>query len=247
MSDPTVENAESMMDKITEIIHNHEVSSSDSESESEKYLPSKKSRLFGRQKPVHHVLGGGRSADIILWRDKQTSASIFGGVTVIWLLFEWIGYHLLTFVCHALILSLAVLFLWSNLGSFVNKAPPKFPEILLPEELVVRAALSLRFEINRAFAIFREVSSGKNLKHFLMVIAALWVISVVGSWFNFLTLFYLVYLMMHTLPVLYEKHEDKVDTFAEKALVELNKQYAVFDEKVLQKLPKAMNKSKKQH
>lgn len=80
-----------------------------------------------------------------------------------------------------------------------------------------------------------------------MVIAALWVISVVGGWFNFLTLFYLVYLMMHTLPVLYEKHEDKVDTFAEKALIELNKQYAVFDEKVLQKLPKAMNKAKKQH
>lgn len=203
-----------------------------------------------------------------------------------------------------------------------SRAPPKFPEIILPEELFVRAALSLRFELNRACALFKEASSGKDLKNFLMVIfmylisllhqnpyfltsristaeitlvqviAALWVLSIIGGWFNFLTLFYLgqflafkllpylyvykfgnfnllcvtltknlvllilrillllpaVYLMMHTLPVLYEKHEDKVDTFAEKALVELNKQYAVFDEKVLQKLPKyAMNKNKKLH
>ncbi|OUZ99648.1 Reticulon [Macleaya cordata] len=176
------------------------------------------------------------------------SGSIVAGVTVIWLLFEWIGYHLLTFVCHALILTLAILFLWSNFASFVNKSPPKFPEILLPEELFVRVALSLRYELNQAFITFREVASGKDLKNFLMVIAVLWVLSIVGGWFTFLTLFYLAFLMLYTLPVLYEKHEDQVDTFAEKALIEINKQYAVFDEKVLQKLPKyAMNKNKKLH
>ncbi|KAF6172661.1 hypothetical protein GIB67_041984, partial [Kingdonia uniflora] len=250
MSDTVEESgSESLIEKIQDKIHHHDVSSSSSDSESENNLPSRKNRLFGRQKPVHSVLGGGKSADIILWRDKQISACILTSVTVIWLLFEWLGYHLLTFVCHSLILSLAILFLWSNLSSFVNKSPPKFPEIMLPEDLFVSVALSLRYEVNRAFITFREVASGKDLKKFLMVIAGLWVLSVVGSWFNFLTLFYLVFVILHTVPVLYEKHEDHVDTLAEKAIAEMNKQYAVLDEKVLQKLPKYsfINKDNKQH
>lgn len=61
------------------------------------------------------------AADIILWRNKQMSGSILAGVTVIWLLFEWMGYHLLTFICHSLIFLLAVSFIWSNAASFVNR------------------------------------------------------------------------------------------------------------------------------
>ncbi|KAJ4978022.1 hypothetical protein NE237_008802 [Protea cynaroides] len=246
MSDP-VEDAgsESLMEKI----HNHIDSSSSSDSESEKYLPSRKNRLFGRQKPVHTVLGGGKSADVILWRNKQISAGIVAGVTVFWLIFEWMGYHLLTFVCHSLMLALATLFIWSNFSSFVNRSPPKFSEIILPEDLFVTIAQLLRNEGNRALASFREVALGKDLKKFLKVIAVLWVLSIVGSWFTFLTLFYLVFVLLHTVPVLYEKHEDHVDTFAEKAIVEINKQYTVLDAKVLQKLPKLPfnKKDNKQH
>nr|GEY74832.1 ATPase ASNA1 homolog [Tanacetum cinerariifolium] len=38
---------------------------------------------------------------------------------------------------------------------------------------------------------------------------------------------------------LYEKYEDQVDAYAEKAMIEFKKQYAVFDAKVLSKIPKA--------
>lgn len=54
---------ESLMDKIAEKIHDHD-SSSSSDSEHEKpespsALKAKIYRLFGREKPVHKVLGGG--------------------------------------------------------------------------------------------------------------------------------------------------------------------------------------------
>lgn len=62
------------------------------------------------------------AADVILWRNKQISAALLAGSTVIWLLFEWIGYYLIPFICHSLILSLATMFLWSNLSFFVNKS-----------------------------------------------------------------------------------------------------------------------------
>ena len=51
--------------------------------------------------------------------------------------------------------------------------------------------------------------------------------------------------LLHTVPVIYDKYEDQVDSFAEKALAELKKQYAVFDKKVLSKIPRGPLKDKK--
>ena len=47
------------------------------------------------------------------------------------------------------------------------------------------------------------------------------------------------------MPVLYEKYENQVDSFGEKAFGEIKKQYAVFDAKVLSKIPKGPLKDKK--
>jgi len=54
-------------------------------------------------------------------------------------------------------------------------------------------------------------------------------------------------MVLYTVPVLYEKYEDKVDAFGEKAMVELKKYYAIFDEKCLSKIPKGPSKGKKLH
>lgn len=53
------------------------------------------------------------------------------------------------------------------------------------------------------------------------------------------------FVLLHTVPVLYEKYEDKVDPFAEKAMIEIRKQYAVFDAKVLSKIPVGTLKAKR--
>lgn len=47
------------------------------------------------------------------------------------------------------------------------------------------------------------------------------------------------------MPVLYEKYEDKVDPLAEKATIEIKKQYAVLDARVLSKIPKGPLKAKR--
>lgn len=51
-----------------------------------------------------------------------------------------------------------------------------------------------------------------------------------------------VFVLLHTVPVLYEKYEDQVDKFAEKASIEFKKQYAVFDARVLSKIPRGHKK-----
>ncbi|KAL7588872.1 hypothetical protein Lser_V15G39299 [Lactuca serriola] len=89
------------------------------------------------------------AAYILLWRQKQMSGAILVSATIIWLLCERIGYHLVPFLCHFLILALAILFLWSNISSFVNKSPPNFPDIRLSQELCDCVALLLKDQINQ--------------------------------------------------------------------------------------------------
>lgn len=185
------------------------------------------------------------AADVFLWRNKKVSAATLGGATAIWVLFELMEYHLLTFVCHSLILSLAIMFLWSNASTFINKSPPRIPEVSIPEDMTVNIALSLRYEINWAFAALRDIALGRDLKKFLSVIAGLWVFSIIGNFCNFLTLFYIAFVTLHTVPPLYEKYEDKVDAFAEKAQTEFKKHYSVIHAKYLSKIPKGPLKDKK--
>lgn len=255
---------ESFMDKITEKIQRDDSSSSDSDSEKKKKkhddelkkkhhdvpsptssMKSKIYRLFGREKPVHKVFGGGKPADVFLWRNKKISASVLGGATAVWVFFELLEYHLLTLVCHVLILAFAVLFLWSNASKFINKSPPRIPEVRIPEDKFLQIATGLRNELNQGLDTLRNIASGRDLKKFLGVVAGLWVLSIVGSWCNFLTLFYIIFVLLHTIPVIYEKYEDQIDAFAEKAMIEMKKQYKVFDEKVVSRIPRGPLKDKK--
>ncbi|XP_042436995.1 reticulon-like protein B1 [Zingiber officinale] len=85
------------------------------------------------EKSVHHVFGGGQAANLILRRDKKISAGILDGATAIWILFEFVGYHLLPLISHGLIISLLMLFLWSKALKFINKSPSHIPEVRIPD------------------------------------------------------------------------------------------------------------------
>lgn len=61
------------------------------------------------------------AADVLLWRNKKISAGVLGGATAIWVLFELMEYHLLPLLCHTSILSIALIFLFSNAYTFIHK------------------------------------------------------------------------------------------------------------------------------
>lgn len=111
-------------------------------------VSSQFNRLFGRQKPVHHILGGGKcrinlitlpwscnsynfcshwsslndvAADVLLWRNKKISAGVLTAATAIWVLFEWLNYHFLTLVFFALLLGMLAQFIWSNASGLFNR------------------------------------------------------------------------------------------------------------------------------
>ncbi|XP_068335505.1 reticulon-like protein B8 isoform X2 [Pyrus communis] len=195
-------------------------------------------RLFGRQKPVHHILGGGKSADVLLWRNKKISASVLTAATVVWVLFEWLSYHFLTLVGFALVVGMLVQFLWSNFSGMISSSPSKVPRLVLPEDLFVNIAVSIGAEINQGLAFVQDVAYGGNVKQFLMVVGSLWIAAVIGSWFNFLTILYIGFVAAHTLPVLYERYDDQVDSFVYQVLGLLQHNYRKLDAGVLSKIPK---------
>lgn len=204
------------------------------------------SKMVDSEQPVHRVLGGGKPADVLLWKNKKISAGILGGATAIWAFFEVLEYHLLPLICYALILVVALLFLWSNAHIFIYKSPPHLPEVRIKDEPFLQVASAARTMINRAIAMLGDIASGRDVKKFLAVVAGLWILSVIGSWCNFLTLFYIAVVLLHTVPVVYEKYKGKIDTSAQRIMVESKKRYAVFNEKVVSKLPKGVFREKKE-
>lgn len=203
-------------------------------------------RLFGREKSVHHMLGGGKSADVLLWRHVPTSAGVLAVSTIGYVLFEWSGYTLLSLLSNVLLFLVVILFLWSNAAALLSRSPPPLPELSLSEETVTNVASTVRVELNKILAVAHDVALGKDFKLFIKVIVGLWVASIVGGWFSFLTLLYIGVVLAHTFPVLYEKYEDEIDKYAKVAGDHAHTQYKKFDANVLSKIPRAPPKAKKE-
>ncbi|XP_059434857.1 reticulon-like protein B14 [Corylus avellana] len=198
-------------------------------------------RLFGRERSLHNILGGGKVADILLWKNTKLSAAILAGFTTIWLLFEVAEYQLVTLLCHLLIITMLIIFIWSKAAGLIDRSPPNIQEIRLSES----TCRHLFTNVNWFLFKFYEISSGKDLKHFFLAVSCLWMLSVAGTYFSSLNLSYIAFLCIQTLPVLYERYEKEVDYLATKGNQDVKKWYRKFDSNVLNKIPRGPVKEKK--
>jgi hypothetical protein len=192
---------------------------------------------------VHQALGGGAVADVLLWRRWCGGVILLSSSTALWFLFERAGYNLLSFTANVLLLLVAILFFWAKSASLLNRPLPPLPDLEISEESVLRAADVARVWINHALSVAHDIAVGRNVKLFLQVASGLWVISYIGSFFNFLTLVYIGVLLSLSVPVLYEKYQDQVDEKLTVAHKMIQTQYRKLDDNVLRKIP--LNREKK--
>ncbi|KAL2464932.1 Reticulon-like protein B8 [Abeliophyllum distichum] len=207
------------------------------EEEKRNPMNSQFNRLFGRQKPVHHILGGGKSADVLLWRNKTISASVLTAATVTWVVFEWLNYNFLTILCFVLVMGMLAQLVWKNASGLLNRSPSKIPRLVVPEEVFVNIANLIGAQVNHGLSFLQDVATGGNMKQFLVVVASLWAAAIIGSWCNFLTVLYVGFVAAHTLPILYERYEDEVDGFVYNVLGQLQHNYQKLDAGVLRRIP----------
>ncbi|URE22675.1 Reticulon [Musa troglodytarum] len=101
-----------------------------------------------------------------------------------------------------------------------------------------------------------EIATGRDLKKLLAVCSLiskrdwkselLWIGPDFCCGFGqFSFVLYEAFVTLHTVPFLYDKYEDRVDTLAEKATVEFKKHYAVYHAKSLSKIRRRPLKDKK--
>ncbi|GLU12971.1 hypothetical protein SLE2022_296240 [Rubroshorea leprosula] len=203
----------------------------------------KHARLFGRQRPMHQVLGGGKVADVLLWRNKEVSAALLIWVTVIWFLFEVVEYNFVTLVCHVLMATMLVIFVWDKTVGYLNWNPPNIPEFVWKQEAALKeVAWTFHSGSNQLLSVFLNIACGADLAVFLLTVVSLYILSLIGSCFSFLNFLFLGFLSHLTLPYLYDRYEDEVDHFAGTLSWEA---YTKFDSNVLNKIPRGPVKDKK--
>jgi hypothetical protein len=243
-SDVTHHTPESVVDTATQAVNKLPASeTAPSSGYASAYGPGH--RFLTKDKNMHQLLGGGRAADSFLWKDKYLSAGVLAGSTLVWFLLEKSGYTFLTLLSNILMFVVVILFVWANVAALLNRAGPPVPELSVSEEFVTRAASIFRVELNKVLAIARDVALGKDFKLFLKVVALLWVVSTVTSWFNFLTCIWIGVVFLHVVPFVYDTYEDVIDHNAKIAVDAVNVQYKKLDDAVLRKIPRAPAKEKK--
>ncbi|KAJ1263940.1 hypothetical protein BS78_09G225200 [Paspalum vaginatum] len=201
-------------------------------------------RLFQRRRSVHRLLGGRKVADVLLWRDKNLSAGILAGATLVWFLFDVAEYNLVTLLCHIALLGMLLLFIWSKAAHLFDRQPPQIPEVIVSEQAFREVAQAVHYRLAHFVSILYDIACGKDLKKFLMVIGSLWILAVVGDTCSFTTLIYFGFLCALTLPALYERYETEVDHLVAKGGEDLKKFYRKVDSNVLNKIPRGPVKTK---
>ncbi|KAJ4826523.1 hypothetical protein Tsubulata_023966 [Turnera subulata] len=213
------------------------------DSEDEVTMP--RARLFGRQRPVHAVLGGGQVADVLLWRNKRISAALFMGMSLLWFLFEVVEYNFVTLFCHISITTMLIVFIWRSGAEFFGWKLPVIPKSVLDRSTFQDAALTFHVRFNQALSKLIDIACGKDPALFFLAIICLYILSVIGNYFTFLNFMYLCFVCCQTLPFLYERYEDEVDYFVSRSIRQVKKMFKVVDSNVLNKIPRGPVKEKK--
>ncbi|CAN1188426.1 Reticulon-like protein B13 [Linum perenne] len=175
--------------------------------------------------------------DVILWRNPKLSSLLFSTATLTWLLFNIYKFSFVTLASFVGMLVVSSFFLYANFVRFFRKEEPDLSGVRsLLEKKVVEAEKSIREWSVVLMQCGLSASTNEDWKVFSMLLLGLALLAYAGTLFDFLTLFYLGVVMILTVPVMYEKNEERMlEAGAKVQLMAIKVAYKV-DEKVIRRL-----------
>ncbi|AEE74974.1 Reticulon family protein [Arabidopsis thaliana] len=202
-------------------------------------------RLLGRQITVHQFMGGGKAADLLLWRRRHLSLGVIIISTVAWLIFEFSGLPFLSVSSDVLLIVIMISFVHARVSAFRNRQLHSLPELVLSEEMVNSAAASFRIKLNHLLVMAHDVTVGNDFRLFFkQVVICLWLLSAIGSYISLCTLLYIGTILSVTIPALYSKYQSKVDKCCGTIHRRLSHHYKIVDENVISRLSWSLSKDK---
>ncbi|KAB1669921.1 hypothetical protein ES319_1Z214800v1 [Gossypium barbadense] len=174
----------------------------------------------------------------MLWRRGNLTMGILLVTLAAWVVFEKSGYTLLSLVSNVLLLLIGILFLWAKSAAILNRPAPPLPELYLSEETVNEMGAFIRAQVNDILSASKDIALGKDARLFFKVAGYLLLISLVGGLTDFLTLGYTSLFVVLTVPALYERYEDYIDSYTILGYRKMQQLYVKFDSKFVNRFRK---------
>lgn len=155
--------------------------------------------------------------DLLLWTDVAKSAGVLGAATVLYILLEWSGVPLLTWLSNLALIAIAGTTLWAVGARVANMEGPAahLPAVLktgIDENTARAAAERLRLIMNKGLAKSGAILSGNDMSAAIKCFAALWIVGAVGRIITPIGMLYTMVLGLFTLPKVYEMRKDQIDS-----------------------------------
>ncbi|ONK72407.1 uncharacterized protein A4U43_C04F19100 [Asparagus officinalis] len=176
-------------------------------------LPYLRQKDFSQPSKAELLLGSGKVADILLWRDeKRTFTCLLG----LFLLFHWFllsGRTFISSTAKLLLLLSSILFSHgvlpcSMFGFSIEKMPSSYFEV---SESVVRHSLNTIASIwNNGLSLLKSVSEGGNWNIFIKVIGSLYLVKLLLP-FSFSVLIAIGVICLFSFFIIYEQCEEEVE------------------------------------
>lgn len=182
--------------------------------------------------------------DVFLWRRKKLSLLVLLVSTATWVSLDVYQFNLITVASWAAMFAVTSLFLYGNIARFLRKEEPDLSGLEISEQTAIEAARSVRQSIEEGVRWMCHVSAERELFLFARVVAALCLLSYVGSFWDSLSLLYIDIVVGMTVPVIYVKNEDKIKRYEEWMRMQARRLCDMVDEKVVKRMKNRVLKVK---
>eukprot|EP00258_Populus_trichocarpa_P045018 XP_024461037.1 reticulon-like protein B13 isoform X2 [Populus trichocarpa] len=178
--------------------------------------------------------------DVFLWRRKKLSLLVLLVSTATWVSLDVYQFNLITVASWAAMFAVTSLFLYGKIA----REEPDLSGLEISEQTAIEAARSVRQSIEEGVRWMCHVSAERELFLFARVVAALCLLSYVGSFWDSLSLLYIDIVVGMTVPVIYVKNEDKIKRYEEWMRMQARRLCDMVDEKVVKRMKNRVLKVK---
>lgn len=189
-----------------------------------------------------HLIDKGSSSsssivrDVYEWKRKDLSLLLLAVATAIYVVLEVYHFNFIPLLSYAAIFIFTSAFIWENLLRLFRKEGPSMPRVEIPEESIRGIAYSTKVSGEEMVRWMFRVGAEKEWVVFAGTVIALWLISVIGTYIDFLTFLYVGTVVAMTAPVFYKRYEDKIKEYFWRVREQGNWVYAMVDDKVIRKI-----------
>ncbi|KAL1809886.1 hypothetical protein ACET3Z_026876 [Daucus carota] len=174
--------------------------------------------------------------DVLEWRRKDLSLLVLAVATAVYVVLQVYQFNFIPLLSYAAIFVFTSAFVWGNLLRLFGKEGPSMAALEIPEESIRGIAYSIKVSGEEMVRWMFRVGAEKQWGVFAGTVAALWLLSAVGNYIDFLTFLYIGTVVGMTGPVLYRRYEHIIQEYWWRAREQGNRVYAMVDDKVIRKV-----------